>query len=125
MLATDDYALPENRLVGTSMGLVNEDAHFYEQPEAYHPDRYRNVRTDDFQSPSVKDRRFGAFGLGRHLCPGRGLAYVMVGTAIALLLRDYRVRLVRRPRRWFGLMTAGLARPVGAFRVAVVPHSLG
>jgi sterol 14alpha-demethylase len=93
--------IPENSLVGTSMGLVNEDAEFYEAPEDYNPERYRTLRTDDFQSPSVKDRRFGAFGLGRHLCPGRGLAYVMVGTAIATLLRDYRIS-------WFVARNAGL-----------------
>jgi cytochrome P450 len=115
------YTIPAGSLVGTSMGLVNGDPTFYRDPARYDPDRYREMKTDDFQSPSLKERRFGAFGLGRHVCPGRGLAYVMVGTAVTVLLRDFSVEVRSRPLGWLNLMTAGLARPLGGFRVRVAP----
>ncbi len=88
----------------------------------YDPDRYTRMQVDDLQSPSVKDRRFGAFGIGRHLCPGRRLAYTMVGTALAVILRDYRLAMIKRPRGWLTLITAGMARPLGGFVVRMTPR---
>jgi sterol 14-demethylase len=112
------HTLPAGSLVGSMMGLINLDPTLYRDPDRYDPARYAALRTDELQSPSIKQRHFGAFGLGRHVCPGRSLAYVMVATALIALLRDYRVELRERPRRWFHLMTAGLARPVGRFTFA-------
>lgn len=111
------HTIAAGTLVGTSMGLVNLDAHTYAAPASYDPDRYTAMRVDDLQSPPVKERTFGAFGLGRHLCPGRRLAYSMVGVAVGVLVRDYELSLVRRPRAWLTLMTAGMARPLGRFVV--------
>ncbi|WP_437930037.1 hypothetical protein WMF37_12670 [Sorangium sp. So ce291] len=55
------------------------------------------------------------------LCPGRALAYTMVGIALTVLLRDFRIEVLRRPRAWFDLLMGGMARPVGQLRIRVTP----
>lgn len=115
--------VPAGSLVGTAMGLLNLDPGLYPEPRRYLPERYREHETDDFQSPSLKHRRYGAFGLGRHVCPGRGLAYVMLGAALSALLREHEFAVVQRPRRWLNLFTAGVARPIGGMRLRVAPRS--
>ncbi|WP_437901109.1 cytochrome P450 [Sorangium sp. So ce124] len=115
------HVIPAGSLIGMSMGLVNGDSSFYHDPARYEPERYCDMKTDAFQSPAVKDRRFGAFGLGHHLCPGRTLAYTMLGIALTVLLRDFRIEVLRRPRAWLDLMMGGMARPVGQLRLRVTP----
>lgn len=115
------HVIPAGSLIGMSMGLVNGDSSFYHDPARYEPERYCDMKTDAFQSPAVKDRRFGAFGLGHHLCPGRTLAYTMLGIALTVLLRDFRIEVLRRPRAWLDLMMGGMARPVGQLRIRVTP----
>lgn len=116
------HTLEAGTLVGTSMGLVNLDEATYRGSTTYDPDRYASMHVDDLQSPPVASRTFGAFGLGRHLCPGRRLAYTMLGAALAELLRAYDLVAVRRPRGWLTLMTAGVARPIGRFVVRATPR---
>lgn len=117
------YALPAGALVGSMMGLLNADERVYARPERYDPGRYAEMQTDHFQCPSVSAQKplFGPFGAGRHVCPGRPLAYVILGVATTLLLRgrDFAVR--RRPALWFDLMTAGMARPIGKLLVRATP----
>ncbi|MCA9709434.1 MAG: cytochrome P450, partial [Myxococcales bacterium] len=110
------HRIPEGHLVGAVMGVVDLDEARYPDPLAYRPSRYRSMQTDALQSPPVGSTplQFGAFGTGRSLCSGRPLAYTFLGLTIVPLLRDYGWTLVARPRRWFDLMTAGLARPIGS-----------
>lgn len=115
------HTIPAGTLVGSSMGLVNLDPTLYPDPERYDPDRYREMKTDDFQSPPLKQRQLGAFGLGRHFCPGRGVAFVMVGAALTVLLRDYELQIVQRPLRWTSMVIGGMARPMGQFRIRATP----
>ena len=63
------------------MGLVNLEETTYARAEEYDPDRYATMQVDELQSPPVAARTSGAFGLGRHLCPGRRLACAMIGAA--------------------------------------------
>jgi sterol 14alpha-demethylase len=113
------YRLPVGSVIGASMGLVNLDPARYPNPTAYRPARYETMVTDGYQSPSVGSTplQFGSFGSGRNLCSGRPLAYTMLGLVLVTLLRDYEWALVAKPRRWFTLMTAGMARPLGALRL--------
>jgi cytochrome P450 len=116
------HTVKKGSLVGTSMGLVNLDETHYRDATRYDPDRYTTMVVDDLQSPPPKERRFGVFGIGRHLCPGRRLAYTMVGTALVVLLREYSLDVVSKPRGWFTLLTAGMARPLGKFVVRATPR---
>lgn len=117
------YTLPAGALVGSIMGLINADERTYARPRDYDPGRYAAMQTDGFQCPSVsaQEPQFGAFGAGRHVCPGRPLAYVILGAAITVLLRDHRFTLRRTPRVWFDMMTAGIARPIGKLTATVSP----
>jgi cytochrome P450 len=117
------YRLPAGALVGSMMGLLNADDRVYACPERFDPERYAAMQTDQFQCPSVSAQRplFGAFGAGRHVCPGRPLAYVILGLATSLLLRGRNFAVRRRPAVWFDLMTAGLARPIGKLIVRATP----
>jgi cytochrome P450 len=118
--ALGDYHLPAGSLIGTSMGLVNLDPTRYPDPYAYRPNRYETMSTDAYQSPPVGSTplQFGSFGSGRNLCSGRPLAYTFLGLVLVTLLRDYEWTLLAKPRRWFTLMTAGMARPIGPLRLA-------
>lgn len=117
------YTLPAGTLVGSMMGLINSDEQIYARPCEYAPERYASMQTDSFQCPSVgaHDPQFGAFGAGRHVCPGRALAYVILGAGVTLLLRSRRFSVTHKPRMWFDLMTAGLARPIGKLTATVSP----
>lgn len=117
------YLLPTGTLVGSMMGLINSDEQIFPRACEYDPERYAKMQTDNFQCPSVgaHDPKFGAFGAGRHVCPGRPLAYVILGAAVTLLLRERRFTLQHTPRVWFDLMTAGLARPIGKLTATVAP----
>jgi cytochrome P450 len=114
-----DYHLPVGSVVGTSMGLVDLDPARYPSPQEYRPARYEPMTVDAYQSPPVGSTplQFGAFGSGRNLCSGRPLAYTLMGLVLVTLLRDYEWTLVAKPRRWFTLMTAGMARPIGSLRL--------
>lgn len=115
----DRHVLPPGTLIGASMGLVHLDPSRYDSPHSFRPTRYAELSTDSFQSPSVVSTplQFGAFGTGRALCSGRPLAYAMLAGLLVPLLRDYEWELLARPRRWFTVMTGGLARPVGSLEL--------
>lgn len=112
------YEIPAKSFVGISMSLLHADRAVYPEPERYAPERYASMPTDDFQSPPLKDKTYGVWGVGKHVCPGRGLAYAIIGSALTTLLRRRSLRVTAAPRRWHPLVTAGIARPIGALRVA-------
>jgi sterol 14-demethylase len=118
-LELGDHQVPAGSLIGCCMGLVNLDPQRYAEPEVYRPDRYAAFAADSYQSPPVGSTplQFGAFGTGRNLCSGRPLAYTMLALVLVVLLRDYEWTLITKPRRWFRLMTAGVARPIGPLRL--------
>jgi hypothetical protein len=45
----------------------------------------------------------------------------MVGIALTVLLRDFRLEVRKRPRAWFDLLMGGMARPIGQLRIHVTP----
>jgi cytochrome P450 len=117
------YEVPAKSFVGISMSLLHQDQAVYPAPAQYRPERYAAMVTDDFQSPPLKDKTYGVWGVGKHVCPGRGLAYTIIASALTVLLDRYTVRVKSAPRRWHPLVTAGIARPIGQFRVAVAPRA--
>lgn len=114
-----EFALEPGALVGASMGLINLDPARYSDPGVYRPRRYASMSTDSYQSPPVSTAppEFGVFGTGRSLCSGRPLAYALLSAMLVELLRGYEWQLVAKPRRWFNLLTAGMARPVGGLEL--------
>jgi cytochrome P450 len=112
--------LPAGTVIGSSMGLVNLDPNRYAEPGEYRPSRFMPMTTDGYQSPSVGSTplQFGAFGTGRSLCSGRPLAYAMLALVLVPLLRDFDWSLVAKPGRWYTVLTAGQARPIGELRLS-------
>ena len=49
------------------------------------------------------------------------VAFVMVGAALTVLLRDYELQIVQRPLRWTSMVIGGMARPMGQFRIRATP----
>lgn len=119
------YELSKGRLVGTMMGLVNLDPSHYTEPGIYFPDRYLSMKTDCYQSPPVthRDTCYRAFGAGRHLCPGRALSYIIVGTALTQLLQKATWELRKQPLLWVTTIVPALARPLGDLRIARIQPS--
>lgn len=116
-----EWTIPQNGILVSMMGLINQRADIYPEPKSYAPERYKKLRTDHFQSPSVNanDPEFGAFGSGRHICPGRSLSYILIGISLVTLLRGYHWTLSDKPWRWVDMFAPGMGRPLGRFYVEV------
>ncbi|KAJ3149476.1 hypothetical protein HDU89_003840 [Geranomyces variabilis] len=138
------YALPKGTLVTINQGVVNRDEALYAgasasdaaaatattaarsavvppAAEAFDSERYEKFTLDgDTQSPSASARcaQAATFGLGRHLCPGRLLAYRIVGCLVLTMLRCD-LKIVKQPKMWMRLPIAGIDRAVGEARVLV------
>ncbi|KAL2916404.1 hypothetical protein HK105_204160 [Polyrhizophydium stewartii] len=81
-------------------------------------------KLDDLQSPLVRaaDMQMAAFGAGRHLCPGRFLAYRIITQMTAQLLRGHDLEIEEAFSRWWIVPLGGTSRPVGSFRLRWTPR---
>jgi sterol 14alpha-demethylase len=95
----------------------------YPSPLAYNPDRYDPSvfphELDVVQSPSISSSAglFAGWGLGKHACPGRFLAYRMVGNLVLAILGGWEMELVGDAPRWEPLGSAGIDRAQGPVMV--------
>ncbi|KAF9527124.1 cytochrome P450 [Crepidotus variabilis] len=95
----------------------------YPDPASFNPDRYAPSvfphALDAVQSPSVSANAglLAAWGLGKHACPGRFLAYRMVGNLVLAILAGWEVEMVGEPPKWKGLGTGGIDRAEGPVMV--------
>ncbi|KAL2916405.1 hypothetical protein HK105_204161 [Polyrhizophydium stewartii] len=115
-------------LVATNPGLYGADGDRWDPERLARPAGRRLAgdevgqfggKLDDLQSPLVRaaDMQMAAFGAGRHLCPGRFLAYRIITQMTAQLLRGHDLEIEEAFSRWWPIPTGGMARPVGHFRV--------
>ena len=67
------------------------------------------------QSPSVSVNAglFASWGFGKHACPGRFLAYRMIGNLVLAMLGGWEIELVGEAPSWKGLGSGGMARAQG------------
>lgn len=112
-----EWIIPQDGILVSMMGLINQRVDVYPDPATYNPERYHNLRTDHFQSPSIhaNNLEFGVFGAGRHICPGRSLSYILIGISLVTLLRDYHWALLHKPWGWADMFAPGMGRPLGRF----------
>lgn len=82
------YDLPAGAFVGAAATLVHMDPALYPDPERFDPDR--------FADGSRPLGEFFPFGGGARRCLGASFAMLELKTVIAVLLREYRLRLVDR-----------------------------
>jgi len=91
----------------------------YPSPLAFNPDRYDPSvfphELDMVQSPSVSVNAglFASWGFGKHACPGRFLAYRMIGNLVLAMLGGWEIELVGEAPSWKGLGSGGMARAQG------------
>ncbi|KAJ3159130.1 hypothetical protein HDU86_002032 [Geranomyces michiganensis] len=145
--ALGEYMLAKGSLVTINQGVVNRNEQLYSGPvvttaavatkevasvapaaEEFDSDRYAKIRAEetgftvdsDTQSPGASARcaQAATFGLGRHLCPGRLLAYRIAGCLVLAMLR-YELTIAKQPKMWMRLPIAGIDRAVGEARVLV------
>jgi len=82
--------LPRNATVALS-GLMNHGM-ISGGVDVFRPERF--LQPDGSIHPNPEELDFFPFGIGRHQCPGRHLAFAEVKAALIVLLRQYEVRTV-------------------------------
>lgn len=99
----DGTHIPQGAWLGVPVLGVHWDARFYPDPETYDPYRYVKLRRERERGPGEdpvpsKDLDAGkpsstylGFGYGRHACPGRWYAVLMMKTMFAYLVLNYDV----------------------------------
>jgi cytochrome P450 len=93
----DGTHLPKGSWVGVPVLGIHRDERFYPRPELYDPYRFVRMKKDlEDQSSSELDAarpsdQYLGFGYGRHACPGRWFAVVMMKTLLAHLTMHYDV----------------------------------
>ena len=78
------YAVPEGALVGLPSWVVHRDGRWWDDPEAFRPDRFLG---EDADRPEFA---YFPFGGGQRQCIGRRFARQELRVALAELLADYR-----------------------------------
>ena len=95
----------------------------YPSPLEFDPGRYDPSvfphELDVVQSPSISSTAglFAGWGLGKHTCPGRFLAYRMVGNLVLALLGSWEVEMVGDEPTWTPLGVGGVHRVNGPVMV--------
>ncbi len=79
------YRVPEGSLVGLPQWVVHRDDRWWDDPEAYRPERFIGDDTDD-----RPEFAYFPFGGGQRQCIGRRFALQELRVALAELLADYR-----------------------------------
>lgn len=96
---TDDtyrgYFIPKGTTVLGNVWQVSRDIRYYANPSTFYPDRF--LVSDEKQgrlsfNPSVLNPWDFAFGFGRRICPGRGLAVQEAWMAAAFILWGFEVK---------------------------------
>lgn len=75
------YTVPRGTMLLVNAWAIHRDPSVWEDPEAFRPERFRDVKGDGL--------RMLPFGYGRRRCPGEGLAMRVVGLALAALLHCF------------------------------------
>jgi cytochrome P450 len=88
------------------------------KPSRYDPSAFPYV-LDMVQSPSISANAglFAGWGLGKHACPGRFLAYRMVGNLVLAILSGWEMEMVGEVPTWEPLGTGGIDRAQGPVMV--------
>ncbi|MEM6262356.1 MAG: cytochrome P450 [Bacteroidota bacterium] len=86
-LRLGDYHIPEKTHVLISPPVMHRNATWWEQPEAFKPERFAP------ENRSFKGQAYVPFGSGPTLCIGSRMAMTEIQLALAFLLRHFRFKL--------------------------------
>jgi cytochrome P450 len=106
------YRIPEGMQVFTFQWVVQRDARWYEEPEAFRPERWR----EEVAARLPKFAYF-PFGGGPRQCIGNSFAMMEAVLVLAAIARRFRLRLA--PDQAVGLLPAMSLRPRGGVRVVL------
>lgn len=84
----DGVVVADGWTVGASVYALHRNRQYFEQPEAYRPERWLNQ-----QGNQAPEQAFFPFSTGPRMCVGAKLAWVEVTTAVAKTLWVYDMRL--------------------------------
>ena len=93
-------------------GLAHFDADLYERPYEFNPGRWL---TGSIKKPL-------AFGGGKHLCLGMGVARLFVPLSLALMVKDYDIEALQAPMSVMLAPTIPSSPPTTRFEVKLTPR---
>jgi cytochrome P450 len=84
-----EYEIPEGTTILSSQWVTHRDARYFEEPEAFRPERWLD---------GLEDRLAGGtyypFGDGPRRCIGQGFALLEVALVVAAIAQKFRFKLV-------------------------------
>jgi cytochrome P450 len=101
--------LREGTKVATHTLPVMKDPAIYDDPAAFHPFRFAQIRENSTERArlafNMTSNEYFAFGAGRHACPGRVFASTELRLMLACIILDYDFEFsdYRPKNTWFGL----------------------
>lgn len=85
----DGYDVPAGSLVCVSPWVLHRDPRYWEQPDAYRPERF-----DPGRAAGLLSHQYLPFGGGPRICVGRHFALAEATLVLAVILRGLRMELV-------------------------------
>ncbi len=81
------HAIPKNSLVIVSPHFSHKSSDYFDQPEAFNPDRFDNLKENGKHHPYA----WCPFGKGAHTCLGMQFAYMEIKIFLYQFLRRYKI----------------------------------
>ncbi|CAA7028075.1 unnamed protein product [Microthlaspi erraticum] len=88
------FNIPKSTLLVLNTYVVMRDPNVWEDPEEFNPERFLGGSSRSGQvEDEVRELKYLPFGGGRRACPGSNLAYIVLGTAIGMMVQcfDWRI----------------------------------
>jgi len=103
------YTIPKGNFVAVSPGAAQRLEQFWDEPEAFDPERW----TEENKKTHAKYSSI-PFGGGKHQCSGRKFAQVSLKTVLAWLIRNYKMEYVsgKMPKEDYTTMVVAPQGPV-------------
>ncbi|KAF8054037.1 hypothetical protein N665_1355s0019 [Sinapis alba] len=83
------FYIPENTPLVIKAYAVMRDPDSWEDPNEFKPERFLGFPCSAQEDEREHSLRYLAFGSGRRGCPGSNLAYIIVGTAIGVMVQCF------------------------------------
>jgi cytochrome P450 len=95
-----DFTIPANTLINLSYRNINRNPKYWDNPEAFNPERFREHRWGQ-----IEQYAYVPFGGGPRLCIGMNFAYLEAVVALVMLLPKYKLTLMPGRQRYDRLGT--------------------
>jgi len=106
------YTIPAGWQIIIPISYTHRSAEYFVNPEQFDPERFLPPREEDKKTPCT----WMAFGGGRHMCLGMGIAQIEMKTVFLRLLRQFDLQLV--PGQNMAPIYLPISRPKGGAVIA-------